>query len=92
MNHFAVLTHKLPGLSLTDFLSKLVKTVGKSHLRHVIITKLRRRVIQFTMMGPAYGEKYASLIKVLGVDPERMVEDFSQPIRIKPTQFLSWGG
>jgi hypothetical protein len=39
-----------------------------------------------------YGEKYASLIKAVGADPERMVEDFSQQIRIKPTQFLSWGG
>ena len=39
-----------------------------------------------------YGEKYASLIKAVGADPERMVADFSQQIRIKPTKFLSWGG
>jgi hypothetical protein len=32
------------------------------------------------------------LIKAVGADPERMVEDFSQQIRIKPTKFLSWGG
>jgi PPOX class probable F420-dependent enzyme len=44
------------------------------------------------IMGPAHFEKYASLIKAWRVDPERMVEDFSQPIRIKPTKFLSWGG
>ena len=44
------------------------------------------------IIGPAHGEKYASLIKVMGVDPEDIVEDFSQPIRIKPTKFLSWGG
>ena len=44
------------------------------------------------IMGPAHCEKYASLIKVMGTEPERIVEDFSQPIRIKPTKFLSWGG
>ena len=44
------------------------------------------------LMGPAHGEKYASLMKVMGADPERTAEDFSQPIRIKPTKFLSWGG
>ena len=41
---------------------------------------------------PAFGEKYASLRKAMGADPERMVEVYSQPIRIKPTKFLSWGG
>jgi PPOX class probable F420-dependent enzyme len=45
-----------------------------------------------TLMGAAHGEKYASLMKVMGADPERTAEDFSQPIRIKPTKFLSWGG
>jgi len=45
-----------------------------------------------TMTVPAYGEKYASLIKTMGADPERLVEDYSQPIRIKPTKFLTWGG
>jgi PPOX class probable F420-dependent enzyme len=44
------------------------------------------------MRVPAFGEKYASLLKAMGADPERMVEDYSQPIRIKPTKFLSWGG
>jgi PPOX class probable F420-dependent enzyme len=39
-----------------------------------------------------YGEKYASLIQEVGADPERMVEDFSQQIRITPTKVLSWGG
>src|SRR5437899_1482411 len=32
MNHFAFLTHNPSGPSLTDFLSELVKTVGKSHI------------------------------------------------------------
>src|SRR5690348_8158024 len=45
-----------------------------------------------SMLGPAYDEKYASLIKALGVDPERSIQDFSQPIRITPAKFLSWGG
>jgi PPOX class probable F420-dependent enzyme len=49
-----------------------------------ILSEPRNKVI--------YGEKYASLIKAVGADPERMVEDFSQQIRIKPTKFLSWGG
>lgn len=40
----------------------------------------------------AFGEKYTSLIKAMGVDPERMSEEYSQPIRIMPTKFLSWGG
>ena len=44
------------------------------------------------MVVPALGEKYASLIKEMGADLERMVEDYSQPIRIKPTKFLSWDG
>jgi PPOX class probable F420-dependent enzyme len=41
---------------------------------------------------PAFGEKYASMMKAMGADPERMVEEYSQPIRIKPTKFLSWDG
>lgn len=44
------------------------------------------------VVGPAWDEKYASLIKAMGADPERLAEDYSQPIRIKPTKFLSWGG
>jgi hypothetical protein len=44
------------------------------------------------MIVPAFGEKYASLIKAMGVDLERLVEDYSQPIRIKPTKFMSWDG
>jgi PPOX class probable F420-dependent enzyme len=44
------------------------------------------------MTVPAFGEKYASLIKTMGADLERMAEDYSQPIRIKPTKFLTWGG
>ena len=44
------------------------------------------------MRVPAFGEKYASLMKAMGSSLERMAEDYSQPIRIKPTKFLSWGG
>lgn len=40
----------------------------------------------------AFGEKYASMIKAMGGDPESIGEEYSQPIRIKPTKFLSWGG
>jgi PPOX class probable F420-dependent enzyme len=41
---------------------------------------------------PAFGEKYASMMQEMGADPKRMLEDYSQPIRIKPTKFLSWAG
>jgi PPOX class probable F420-dependent enzyme len=42
------------------------------------------------MTVPAYFSKYAAFIKNMGVDPERMAEDYSQPIRIKPTKFITW--
>ena len=42
------------------------------------------------IMVPAFGEKYASLIKEMGADTDRMVEDYSQPIRIRPTKFIAW--
>lgn len=41
---------------------------------------------------PAFGEKYASMIKTMGVDTDRLVEDYSQPIRIKPAKFITWDG
>ena len=44
------------------------------------------------MMVPAFGEKYASMIKAMGVDTDRLVEDYSQPIRIKPAKFITWDG
>jgi PPOX class probable F420-dependent enzyme len=44
------------------------------------------------ILVPAFGEKYASMIKTMGVDTERLVEDYSQPIRIKPTKFIAWDG
>jgi len=44
------------------------------------------------MMVPAFGEKYASMIKAMGVDTDRLVEDYSQPIRIKPAKFITWNG
>ena len=40
------------------------------------------------ILVPAFGEKYASMI----VDADRLVEDYSQPIRIKPTKFIAWDG
>src|SRR3984893_17194180 len=45
-----------------------------------------------TVTVTAFGEKYASLIKIMGADPERLAEQYSHPIRIKPTKFMSWGG
>ena len=44
------------------------------------------------ILVPAFGEKYASMIKTMGVDTEGLVEDYSQPIRIKPTKFIAWDG
>jgi PPOX class probable F420-dependent enzyme len=44
------------------------------------------------ILVPAFGEKYASMIKTMGVDAEGLVEDYSQPIRIKPTKFIAWEG
>ena len=44
------------------------------------------------ILVPAFGEKYASMIKTMGVDTEGLVEDYSQPIRIKPTKFIAWEG
>ena len=44
------------------------------------------------ILAPAFGEKYASMIKTMGVDTEGLVEDYSQPIRIKPTKFIAWNG
>ena len=42
------------------------------------------------ILVPAFGEKYASMIKTTGVDAQGLVEDYSQPIRIKPTKFIAW--
>ncbi len=44
------------------------------------------------MTVPAYFEKYAAFLKNMGADPERLAEDYSQPIRIKPTKFIAWSG
>ena len=44
------------------------------------------------ILVPAFGEKYASMIKTMGVDAQGLVEDYSQPIRIKPTKFIAWEG
>ena len=44
------------------------------------------------ILVPAFGEKYASMIKTMGVDTEGLVEDYSQPIRIKPAKFIAWDG
>lgn len=39
---------------------------------------------------PAYGEKYASEIQAIGVAADAFLDDYSQPIRIKPTKFIAW--
>jgi PPOX class probable F420-dependent enzyme len=44
------------------------------------------------MTIPAYFEKYVAYMKNMGVDPKDLAEDYSQPIRIKPTKFISWSG
>ena len=44
------------------------------------------------ILVPAFGEKYASMIKTMGVDTDRLLEDYSQPIRIKPAKFITWDG
>lgn len=44
------------------------------------------------MIVPAYFEKYVAYLKNMGVDPKDLAEDYSQPIRIKPTKFISWSG
>ena len=44
------------------------------------------------MTVPAYFEKYVAYMKNMGVDPKDLAEDYSQPIRIKPTKFISWSG
>ena len=44
------------------------------------------------ILVPAFGEKYASMIKTMGVDIDRLLEDYSQPIRIKPAKFITWDG
>ena len=39
---------------------------------------------------PAYFEKYADLIASLGWTADAMAAQYSQPIRVTPTRFLSW--
>lgn len=38
-----------------------------------------------------YEQKYAEGIKGLDMTKEQMVASYSQPIRITPTKFISWG-
>ncbi len=39
----------------------------------------------------AYATKYDALLKRMGTTAEQMGASYSQPIRITPTHFISWG-
>lgn len=39
---------------------------------------------------PAYEQKYASWIQRMGWDAAAMAKEYSQPIRVTPTRFISW--
>lgn len=40
-------------------------------------------------MLPAYVEKYKDGLREIGLTPEQMAKEYSQPIRITPTRFVS---
>ena len=39
---------------------------------------------------PAYADKYAAAMSGMGMTVESMAAEYSQPIRITPTRFISW--
>lgn len=39
----------------------------------------------------AYAKKYDALLKRMGMNAEQMAASYSQPIRITPKHFISWG-
>ena len=41
---------------------------------------------------PAFFEKYGASIQGMGQTPEGMAKSYSQPIRVTPAKFVSWGG
>ena len=45
-----------------------------------------------SMNLPAFAQKYDAMIKSMGTDPQSLAADYSQPIRITPTRFISWTG
>ncbi len=44
------------------------------------------------VLPPAFLDKYGPLLERAGIDRERFAEVYSQPIRLRPTRFLDWGG
>jgi PPOX class probable F420-dependent enzyme len=43
------------------------------------------------LMSESYKRKYAQLFLRIGSSPEKMVAEYSQPIRVTPTKLFSWG-
>lgn len=44
------------------------------------------------MMPPGFGAKYAELLRRAGLSVQRFAEVYSQPIVLRPTRFLGYGG
>ena len=44
------------------------------------------------VMPSAFGAKYAELLRRAGLTPQRFAEVYSQPIVLRPTRFLGYGG
>lgn len=40
--------------------------------------------------GPVYWEKYGTQMEQMGMTPEGMAAEFAQPIRVRPTKFITW--
>jgi len=40
---------------------------------------------------PTYAEKYDALMKSMGWTAEWMATRYTEPVRITPTRFISWG-
>jgi hypothetical protein len=40
---------------------------------------------------PVYAEKYAADMKEMGTTAEKLVAEYSQGIRVRPTRYLGWG-
>jgi PPOX class probable F420-dependent enzyme len=39
---------------------------------------------------PAYAQKYAQLMQSMGMNAQAMAAEYSVPIRVTPTRFISW--
>ena len=44
------------------------------------------------VMPPGFGAKYAELLRRAGLSVQRFAEVYSQPIVLRPTRFLGYGG